>query len=288
MTRPPERAGGAVAPTTDAIEPMCERRLTLPSYMRTVERMNDGMRKAGARCARRQRVRRPTNAVPDLTPVLAAPHPAAPELRRTDVTPHPSPHPVPAPAADVVAKFPPVRSALDQAIEAASLAHGASGVVDLLVAALTDRQVTSDDEIDRHLDALKSACRQTRRYRDAIPVFKRIVVLNPARRHEVAAELAVVHLHLGDGAAGRALLEAAVAGQRRLPAHRRSVAFCVVAEIAAIVLRLPELAHDVALMGMTAGQARPSTRSQAPTGVDSVKPMPSPTHAEALPLITVG
>jgi hypothetical protein len=42
---------------------------------------------------------------------------------------------------------------------------GAPAVVDVLVAALTDRRVRSDADIDPYLDELKAACRQTRRYR---------------------------------------------------------------------------------------------------------------------------
>ncbi len=126
---------------------------------------------------------------------------------------------------------------LYDAIEDARRTDGPRGVVDLLVAALTDSRLRSDSEIDEHLDALKSACRQTRRYRDAIPVFHRIAVLNPDRKHEVAAELALVHSHLGERAKAVSLLESAYAQQRRLPAWRRSLAFCLVAELAATVLR---------------------------------------------------
>src|SRR5262245_62091017 len=100
---------------------------------------------------------------------------------------------------------------LHDAIEDARRADGPRGVVDILVAALTDRRVRSDLDIDEHLHLPKSACRQTRRYRDAIPVFHRIAVLNPDRKHEVAAELALVHSHLGERPKAVSLLETAVA-----------------------------------------------------------------------------
>ena len=138
---------------------------------------------------------------------------------------------------------------LHDAIDDVRRTDGSRGVVDLLVAALTDRRVRSDTEIDEHLGTLKSACRQARRYRDAIPVFHRIAVLNPDRKHEVAAELALVHSHLGERAKAVSLLEAAFAQQRRLPAWRRSLAFCLVAELAAMVLRLPAMAQDCAALG---------------------------------------
>jgi hypothetical protein len=134
---------------------------------------------------------------------------------------------------------------------------GARSVVDVLVAALTRRTVRSDAEIDPYLDELKSACRQTRRFRDAIPVFQRIVTLNPSRRHEVAAELAAVHAHLGETVKAIALLETAYRGQRRLAARRRSFEFCLIGEVAATVLRQPELAREIADLGRTIALARP-------------------------------
>lgn len=138
---------------------------------------------------------------------------------------------------------------LQHVIEDVERRDGAHGVVDLLVAALTDRRLKRDSDIDTYLDALKVACRQTRRYKEIIPVLRRIGVLNPARRPEVAAELALVHGHLKDRAKGIALLEAAFAEQLRLPARRRSSGFCVVAEIAAAVLGRPALAREIAAMG---------------------------------------
>lgn len=144
---------------------------------------------------------------------------------------------------------------LDHAIDDARRSHGARGVVDLLVAALTDRRVRRDADIDAYLGVLKSACRQTRRYREAIPVLRRIAVLNPARRHEVAAELALVHGHLKEPAKAIALLETAFVEQRRLPARRRSHEFCLVAEIAATVLHHPALARELAALGRSAAPA---------------------------------
>jgi hypothetical protein len=138
---------------------------------------------------------------------------------------------------------------LQHVIEDVERLDGAHGVVDLLVAALTDRRIKRDSGIDAHLDVLKLACRQTRRYKEIIPVLRRIAVLNPARRPEVAAELALVHGHLKERAKGIAMLEAAFAEQLRLPARRRSAGFCVVAEIAAAVLGKPALAREIAAMG---------------------------------------
>lgn len=170
---------------------------------------------------------------------------------------------------------------LHDALEETERAFGARGVVDLLVAALTDRRVRDDHEIDPYLDALKSACRQTRRYRDAIPVFHRIAELNPARRFEVAAELAVVHGHLGDPARGIALLESAYAQQRRLPAGRRCPEFCAVAEIAAMVLRNPTLARAIAALRRCVAQSLPfafaiagsvATGESEPVSLDGRRP----------------
>jgi hypothetical protein len=138
---------------------------------------------------------------------------------------------------------------LQHMIEEAERAYGARGVVDLLVGALTDRRVRRDSDIDIYLDTLKAACRQTRRYQEIIPVLKRIAVLNPARRPEVVAELALVHGHLKDPAKGIALLESTFAEQLRKPARRRSLQFCVVGEIAAAVLGRPALAREIATMG---------------------------------------
>lgn len=138
---------------------------------------------------------------------------------------------------------------LDDALEDARRTGGPHGVVDLLVAALTDRRMRSDTDIDEHLDTLKAACRQTRRYRDAMPVFHRIAALNPGRKHEVAAEIALAHAHAGERAKALSLLQSACSQQRRLPAWRRSLAFGVLAEIVATVLGQPTLAHECAALG---------------------------------------
>src|SRR5690606_3672264 len=110
---------------------------------------------------------------------------------------------------------------LADAVEHARRSQGARGVVDLLVSALTDPRVRDDRYIDRYLETLKPACRQTRRYRELIPVLHRIADLNPARRFEIAAELAVVHGHLGERDKGVALLESAYHQQLRLAPARR-------------------------------------------------------------------
>lgn len=137
---------------------------------------------------------------------------------------------------------------LADAVEQARRSQGARGVVDLLVAALTDRGVRDDGYIDQYLDTLKSACRQTRRYREMIPVLHRIAELNPARRFEVAAELAVVHAHLGERDKGVALLESAYNQQVRLAPTRRCPEFSAIGEIAATVLGHPGLARAVAAL----------------------------------------
>jgi hypothetical protein len=124
--------------------------------------------------------------------------------------------------------------------------------------------VRDDSDIDDYLPALKSACRQTRRYREAIPVLRRIAALNPARRHEVNAELAVVHGHLREPTQGVALLESALSAQRRLAVRRRSLAFFVVAEVAAVVLGRPALARAIAAAGHNVLPSAPRTRVPDP------------------------
>jgi hypothetical protein len=153
---------------------------------------------------------------------------------------------------------------LHDAIEEAERVSGAAGVVDLLTSALTDPRVRDDSDIDDYLPALKSACRQTRRYREAIPVLRRIAALNPARRHEVNAELAAVHGHLREPTQGVALLESSLSAQRRLPVRRRSLAFFVVAEVAAVVLGRPALARAIAAAGHNVLPPAPRTRVPVP------------------------
>jgi hypothetical protein len=152
---------------------------------------------------------------------------------------------------------------LQHVIEETERARGARGVVDLLVKALSDRRVRRDAEIDAYLDRLKAACRQTRRYAEILPVLKRIAHLNPGRRAEMAAEIALVHGHLRDRAAGVAVLRAALAEQLRLAPRRRSVGFCLVGEVAAAALGRPALAREIAAMG----------RGIAPDGVDYPEPL---------------
>ena len=149
------------------------------------------------------------------------------------------------------------------AVEGVRRTQGAHGVVDLLVVALTDRRVRSDADIDEHLDTLKAACRATRRWSELVPVLERIATLNPERKHEVAAELALVHTHLGERAKALSLLETAVAQQRRLPAWRRSLAFSVGAEIVALLLRMPTLAQECVALGESTATARPAQPQRA-------------------------
>jgi hypothetical protein len=157
---------------------------------------------------------------------------------------------------------------LRDAIEETRRTSGPHGVVDLLISALTDIRVRDDSVIDQYLPELKSACRQSRRYGDAVAVLRRIAVLNPSRRHEVAAELAVVHGHLREPAAGIALLETALRAQRRLSVRRRSFSFFVVAEVAAAVLGRPALARDIALAGRNVVPATPMPWVEPPTLFD--------------------
>jgi len=155
---------------------------------------------------------------------------------------------------------------LQHAVEEVRRTQGAPGVVDLLVVTLTDRRVRSAADIDEHLETLKAACRQTRRYREAIPVLQRIAALDPERRHEVAAEVAMVHWHLGEHATAMSLLDAAIAEHRQLPVNRRSLAFSLVAEVVAMLLRQPALAQECAALGQsTAGvaPARPKAKAKA-------------------------
>jgi hypothetical protein len=153
---------------------------------------------------------------------------------------------------------------LHDAIEETRRSSGPCGVVDLLTSALTDPRIGRDADIDEYLPALKNACRQARRYRDAIPVLRRIAVLNPDRRHEVAAELAVVHGHLREPAAGVTLLETALRAQRRLPQRRRSLAFFITAEVAATVLGRPALAREIAAAGRNVLPAAPPPSPRPP------------------------
>lgn len=155
---------------------------------------------------------------------------------------------------------------LRDAVEDVRRTKGAHGVVDFLVLTLTDRQLRSDAEIDEHLETLKAACRVTRRWAEVIPVLERIAVLNPDRRHEVAAEMALVHLQLGEAKKALSLLESAVAQQRRLPASRRSRDFAVTAEVVAMLLRAPALAQECALLAESSAPARPARirRAAAP------------------------
>ncbi len=142
--------------------------------------------------------------------------------------------------------------------------QGAHGVVDLLVVTLTDSRVRSDADIDEHLDALRAACRQTRRYREVIPVLERIAALNPSRRHEMAAEIALVHAHLGERAKAIAMLESAATQQLQLPVSKRSLAFSLIAEVTALLLRQPELAQRCADLGRSTATAPPARARRTP------------------------
>jgi hypothetical protein len=152
---------------------------------------------------------------------------------------------------------------LRDAVEEARRTRGAHGVVDLLVLTLTDRRVRSDADIDEHLEALKAACRVTRRWAEAIPVLERIAALNSDRRHEVAAEVALIHVHLGERGKALSLLESAVAQQRRLPAWKRSPEFAASAEVVALLLRAPSVVQECATLAESTATARPARAQRA-------------------------
>ncbi len=167
---------------------------------------------------------------------------------------------------------------LQATIEETRRAQGAHGVVDLIVVTMTNRRLRRDADIDEHLAVLKAACRQTRRYREALPVLHRVATLKPDRRHEMAAEIALVHWHLGERSVAVATLEAAVAQQRSLPAWKRSLAFALVAEIAAIVIGRSDLAAMCAQLGRSSVTPAPrraraaTTARTAPTAVTANEP----------------
>jgi hypothetical protein len=152
--------------------------------------------------------------------------------------------------------------------------QGAHGVIDLIVVTLTGRRRRSDADIDEQLAELKAACRQTRRYREALPVLHHVAALNPGRRHEMTAEIALVHWHLGERDLAVAALESAVAQQRSLPATKRSLAFALVAEIAATVIGRRKLAAECLQLGRsTVAPAPRGTRATTTTTTTrTVKP----------------
>lgn len=175
---------------------------------------------------------------------------------------------------------------LHDAVEQVRRTQGAHGVVDLLVVSLTDRRLRSDAEIDEHLDDLKAACRQTRRYREAVPVLERIAALNPDRKHEVAAELAVVHAHLGERGKAVSLLESAASAEQKLPIARRSLAFSLVAEVAALTLRHTELAQQCAALGRSTAFAPPAKARRRTTAKTTTPAHSDRTATPAQPAVT--
>jgi hypothetical protein len=167
---------------------------------------------------------------------------------------------------------------IQSTIEETRHAEDANCVVDLIVATMTSRRLGSDADIDENLAELKGACRQTRRYREALPVLHRIAALNPNRRHEMAAEIALVHWHLGERNLAVATLANAVAQQRNLLAWKRSLAFFLVAEIAATVMGRSDLAAVCLQLGRSTvtpapRRARAATAAHtAPKAVSSNEP----------------
>ena len=174
-------------------------------------------------------------------------------------------------------------------------AQGAHGVVDLIVGTLANRRLRSDADIDEHLAALKAACRQTRRYREALPVLHRVATLNPHRRHEMTAEIALVHWHLGERDLAVTMLESAVAQQRSLPAFKRSLAFALVAEIAATIVGRRELAVECVQLGRSSvtptprsiGAASPA-RNVKPAGAKAFTPDEMPASGAPATAPSVG
>jgi hypothetical protein len=80
----------------------------------------------------------------------------------------------------------------------------------------------------------------------------------------MAAEIALVHWHLGEPSLAVAMLETAVAQQQSLPAWKRSLAFSLVAEVAATVVGRSDLAAVCAQLGRSSATPAPR-RSRAAT-----------------------
>ena len=185
--------------------------------------------------------------------------------------------------------------ALQATIDETRRAHGAHGVVDLIVGMLANRRLRSDADIDEHLAALKAACRQTGRYREALPVLHRVATLNRRRRHEMTAEIALVHWHLGERDLALTMLKSAVAQQRSLPACKRSLAFALVAEIAATIVGRRELAVECVQLGRSCvtpaprstGAASPA-RDIKPAGAKTSTPDEMPASGAPATAPTVG
>jgi hypothetical protein len=84
-----------------------------------------------------------------------------------------------------------------------------------------------------------------------------------------------VHWHLGERSLAIATLESAIAQQRSLPAWKRSLAFSLVAEIAATVVGRSELAAECARLGRSSVRPAPLvTRTE--TAARTVKPAAVP------------
>ncbi|MDT5024356.1 MAG: hypothetical protein QOE61_782, partial [Micromonosporaceae bacterium] len=136
---------------------------------------------------------------------------------------------------------------LDAALENAD----EDAVIDILVAALTDRRARGDKAVVEYVGVLLERCQEAGRERDAIDSLQVIAGLEPAIAGTLAAEVALLHADLGERAAALEVLRRQYAVERSLLPADKDLDFYASAALTADGLGDADLARSLVLDGLT-------------------------------------
>lgn len=106
-------------------------------------------------------------------------------------------------------------------------------IADLLASALTDPRARGDGALEEYVEEYIETCRETDRQRDGIDTLGRLAELEPDLAGELTAEIAGLHVELGERDTALDLLRSYHAQQHALPAPERDLAFYASAAVTA-------------------------------------------------------
>jgi hypothetical protein len=161
---------------------------------------------------------------------------------------------------------------LDAALENAD----EDAAIDILVAALTDRRARGDQAVVEYVGVLLERCQEAGRERDAIDSLQVIAGLEPAIAGTLAAEVALLHADLGEGAAALEVLRRQYDVQRSLLAADKDLDFYASAALTADGLGDADLARALVLDGLTS--AMEVNDSAAISGFQSLRNRNAPVN----------
>jgi hypothetical protein len=106
-------------------------------------------------------------------------------------------------------------------------------IADLIASALTDPRARGDDALEEYIQEYIETCRETDRQRDGIGTLGHLAELEPDLAGELTAEIAGLHVELGERDIALDLIRSYQTQQQKLPAPERDLSFYATAAVTA-------------------------------------------------------